>query len=199
MNDLIKRKKDLEAEFDEVMEMEDDAINTRSTMTIAAVARLINVLNDNVTDMAEIANKAQYFDPKLTESLQSTVSQLAEAFSKIQAPTINVSPKLNFDIQPLQNIADKISGQNTTLINLISKFNNNQNDNLLKLITSVAEKQMAFLDREFNQIDIRNQLTEIKTAINNRPVEIISTVTKRSNDSRNTIEEIKSKIITNGR
>lgn len=199
MNDLIKRKKDLEAEFDEVMEMEDDAINTRSTMTIAAVARLINVLNDNVTDMAEIAHKAQYFDPKLTESLQSTVSQLSEAFSKIQAPTINVSPKLNFDIQPLQNIADKISGQNTTLINLISKFNNNQNDNLLKLITSVAEKQMAFLDREFNQIDIRNQLTEIKTAINNRPVEIISTVTKRSNDSRNTIEEIKSKIITNGR
>lgn len=199
MNELAKRKKDLEAEFEEVMEMEDDAINTRSTMTIAAVAKLLNILSEQSTDMAEVASKAQYYDPNLTASLQSTVSQLVTAFSKIQAPTINVSPNLKFDITPLQTITEKISGQNTVLINLISKFNNGQNENLLKLITSLVERQINFLDTGFKQIDITKELGEIKTAINNRPVEIKSTVTKRSNDNLRIIEEITSKIVTSGR
>lgn len=199
MNELAKRKKDLEAEFEEVMEMEDDAINTRSTMTIAAVAKLLNILSDQATDMAEIAKEKKYYDENLSSTLQETVSQLITAFSKIQAPTINVSPNLKFDITPLQTITEKISGQNTVLINLISKFNNGQNENLLKLITSLVERQINFLDTGFKQIDITKELGEIKTAINNRPVEIKSTVTKRSSDNLRLIEEITSKIVTSGR
>lgn len=191
MNDLIKRKKDLEAEFDEIMEMEDDAVNVKSTMTIAAVAKLLNILNEHVMDMAEISNKAEYFDPTLTTSLQETVSKLGEAFSKMQPPIINVSPQLKFDIQPL---VAKIGEQNNTLINLISKFNTGQNDNLYKLILSVVEKQNNFLDREFKQIDITKNLVEIKDAINNRPTEFKSSVTKYDNSS-NRISEITTKII----
>lgn len=199
MNDLAKRKQDLDAEFAEVMEMEDDAVNTRSTMTIAAVAKLLNILNDNVTDMAEIATKSQYYDPNLTASLQSTVSQLVSAFSQIQAPVINVTPQVKFDLSLLQPSLNKLGDQNNTLINLISKYNNNQNDNLLKLITSLVERQINFLDTGFKQIDITKELTEIKQAINNRPIEIKSTVTKRSNDNLRLVEEITSKIISNGR
>lgn len=199
MNDLAKRKQDLDAEFAEVMEMEDDAVNTRSTMTIAAVAKLLNILNENVTDMAAIANNTQYYDPNLTASLQSTVSQLVSAFSQIQAPVINVTPQLKFDLSLLQPALNKLGDQNNTLINLISKYNNNQNDNLLKLITSLVERQINFLDTGFKQIDITKELTEIKQAINNRPIEIKSTVTKRSNDNLRLVEEITSKIVTSGR
>jgi hypothetical protein len=194
MNDLIKRKKDLDAEFEQIMEMEDDAVNVKSTMTIAAVAKLLNLLNEHITDMAEIANKAEYYDPKLTTSLQDTVSKLVEAFSQIQPPTIKVTPNINIDFKPL---VDKITSSNDLMISLLNKYfsnnSNGQNEQLYKLILSVVEKQNNFLDREFKQTDITKNLVEIKDAISNRPTEFKSQVTRYN--SQNRVEEITTKII----
>lgn len=192
MNDLVKRKKDMEEEFDEIIEMESDLINTKSNMTITTVGKLLEKFNEVAGDLIEIINKKDNYDTKLKEAIESAIGQVADKFSQIQPPTINVTPNVKFDLQLLQPVLDKLGDQNSTLINLVSKYNSNQNENLLKLITSYIEKLTSFLDKDVKQLDYTSSIKGLENAINNRPTEFKSKVTGYSNNGR--IEEITTKI-----
>lgn len=189
MNDLIKRKKDIEEEFDELIEMENDLNNTKSNITISTIGVLLKKFNSSIGELLEVfANKDNY-DAKLKDAVESAIGQVADKFSQIQPPTINVAaPQLKFDIQPLQTIATKISEQNGTLINLINKFNNNQNEGLYRLISSLVEKQNAFLEKEVKQFDYTKQLNAIETSLSKKTTEWEATV--KSRDSLGGIEKL---------
>lgn len=183
-------------QLQELREVRNDAFNEKSDITISALGILLSELKSYIADLLEMAVRKNEDDKSVSGLIESKIEKAIEIFSRIQPATINVTPQLKFDLSLLQPALSKLGDQNNTLINLISKYNNNQNDNLLKLITSLVERQINFLDTEFKQIDITKELTEIKQAINNRPIEIKSTVTKRSNDNLRLVEEITSKIIT---
>lgn len=190
MNDLVKRKKELDEELQEYIE------NSGNVMTMSAIGSLMEKLTGYFADMTEIAAKKKYFDKDLSTKIETSISELKTAFSQIQPPIINVTP--NIDTKPFQSALNRIGETNQILINLVEKFNGNQSESLEKLITSFVEKQNSLIEREFKQFDYTAQLTSIEKAINIKPTEIISTVTKRTKDNLNLIEEITSKIVTNG-
>lgn len=200
MNDLLKRRKELDAEFEEIMEMEDDAINVKSNMTISAVAKLIKILDEHITDAAEIATNQKYFDENQTTVLKETISELKDAFSQLQPPQIKVeAAKINIDFKLL---ADKIGSSNDVIIQLLNKYisssTNGRNDGLYQLITSIAERQMQLLDKTFEQFNYAENLKGIENALTNikptpKQTEWKARVTEYSRDGR--IEEMTIKAV----
>lgn len=155
-------------EANELAEVKEDLFNAKADMTIKAVGILLEKLNDHFTDMAEIAANQKYYDENIGATIKSDIQTLITTFSQIKTPEVKFEPKINVDFRPLQNIADKISESNQTIISLLNKFNTNPNEELQKLIVAMVGKNNAFLDKTFEKYDYTKQLQSIAEGMNKK-------------------------------
>lgn len=172
---LQKEKEKYDEAIEQIVEMQEDVLLKTSEITFKALGVLLNRLVEVSDDLLEVSVKKDYFDKELSTTLKETITEAIIAFSKINPPTINVAaPEIN--LQPIQSLAVEIKKQNENIIALLNKPN--QSEELQKLITAMASKQIAFLEKEFQQIDNTFELKYIGEGVNKK-TSYVGVVTKR--------------------
>jgi hypothetical protein len=157
----IEKFQEQAVEYDEARE---DALNSKTDFTVAAIGTLMTNLKEGIEELTECASqKPQYYDKELCKTLNDTVTKLVEAFSKIKAPTVNVAPpQVNIDLSSIHSIAESISTQNKSLIGLLDKVGSgNKSDELHRMIIEMVGKQNEFLRNAFKQADYTKQFDMI--------------------------------------
>lgn len=184
MNELARRKKELDSELEEYLEQ------SGNIMTMAAIGVLMEKLSTHFADMSELSSKKNGLYSNLLSTIKETILELKTAFATIQPPVINFNPKVDMDMKAFQPILTQIKESNQVLLKLVGDFSKNDgNENLAKIITSFIEVQKAKIER----VDYSTQLSGIEKALSNRPTEFVAKVTKYNAQSR--IDEITIKTV----
>lgn len=177
-------KQQIDAILDEsaqFAEANEELLNAKADVTIKTLGELLGQLNDGINQLFDGMASTEYYDPKLSQSLQSAMSEAITKFTQVKHE-INFAPTVNVDLSPLQAELSKSTAQGKMLQGLMEKFANGtgKQEEISNLIMLIGQKQIAAFEKISGMADIRPELGAINETLNKpRPDKWRGKITKR--------------------
>lgn len=171
MNELSQQVDKLVKDYTAVETANQKLMGANANYALNAVATFIKTSQISMVEIADILRESESYDKDLGKVISGAISKAITEFSKIKAPTINVTPNVtvtpnvNVDLKP---IADELSKQNKTIIELLNKLPTDTKDDSMmiecyKLIVGMVAKNNQLLEKAFSQPDNSKQvISEMK-------------------------------------
>lgn len=157
----------------EMAESREDILQTQSDITMIMLGNLMIKLGDSIDDMVEGVIKNNSAVSGLGEIIKKTIGGVIEEFMKQKPPQVTVNPTINVDLKPMIGIANEISSQQKTFIELVKKMSITEPGSikyeaLVALSTEVMKGISELLKKGFQQVDIRPELQQIIQLVSNK-------------------------------
>ena len=167
-NHIAKTKQELT----ELENLKSELSDKKVSFTPHALGLLMQTIRDGIEEMCDNQKEQKLYDDTLGKQIGDAVEKVITNFAKLKAPVVNISsPQVNVDLKP---IADKIAENGKNMVELVEKMGNGNNSpELMRLITAVANQQLILIEKGFQQIDYKDDIGKIVSAINDSRREVV--------------------------
>ncbi len=162
MNEPIDYIASKRAEIKALEDLNNKVTNNKAQFSMNAVGVLLKTFQEIASDILDNQEKTEHFDKDLGNKISESISKTISEFTKIKPPTVTVNPKIEVNLQPLESIAESISGQNETIIELLKNIPQDNDDKYIvecyKLIVGMIAKNNQLVEKVFSQSDMPKEI-----------------------------------------
>lgn len=161
---LIESKTNGDSDIAELKKNQAKLEEAQKVRDIAAFEKIVDPLTESIEELTDILKavnkdkknpeKQDYFDKELSKNLVGAIDKVFKLLQGFKQQNISI------DLSPINAIAAEIKNQNTAILSLLNKSNNNQSDELCRMVQALIGKQNVFLEKS-SQADYSAQLQAI--------------------------------------